>query len=114
MDEVEELCDSVIILDAGKIQAQGTILELKQRYGPSGDRLHLDQLPNYIPNEWIIDENNQYIQIPDRQQLIRLLERLEKDNIHYSLMNTTLDDVFLRLASSESSTQGNNFFGYFS
>ncbi|CAF0831884.1 unnamed protein product [Adineta ricciae] len=105
LDEVEELCDSVIILDAGKIQAQGTILELKQQYGPSGDRLHLDQLPNYIPNEWIIDENNQYVHIPDRQQLITLLKRLEKDNIHYSLMNTTLDDVFLRLASSESPTQ---------
>ncbi|UJR32205.1 hypothetical protein I4U23_019670 [Adineta vaga] len=100
LDEVEELCDSVIILDSGKIRAQGTILELKQQYGPSGDRLHLDILPDYIPKEWIIDETKHCIQIPNRKQLIEVLEKLEKENIHYSLMNTTLDDIFLKLTSS--------------
>ncbi|CAF1141149.1 unnamed protein product [Adineta steineri] len=103
LDEVEELCDSVIILDSGRIQAQGTILELKQQFGPAGDRIYLDVIPNYIPNEWIIDENKHYIQIPNRKQLIQLLVQLEKDNIQYSLVNITLDDIFLKLTSTSES-----------
>jgi len=103
LDEVEELCDSVIILDSGKIRAQGTILDLKQKFGPSGDRIYLDVIPSYIPKEWIINETNHYIQIPDRKQLIQLLEELERDNIPYSLVNITLDDIFLKLTSSSDS-----------
>ncbi|CAF0738146.1 unnamed protein product [Rotaria sordida] len=109
LDEVEELCDSIIILDSGKIRAQGTILDLKQQYGPSNDRLYLNIIPSYIQKEWIIDENNHYIQIPNRKQLILLLENLEKDNIQYSLVNVTLDDIFIKLtSSSESFSQDDN------
>ncbi|CAF3949678.1 unnamed protein product [Rotaria magnacalcarata] len=100
LDEVEELCDSIIILDAGKIRAQGTVLELKQQFGSPGDRLHLDKIPAYIPTEWIIDEKSQFIQVPNRQQLISLLEKLEQDSIKYSLENVTLDEIFLKLTSS--------------
>ncbi|UJR14570.1 hypothetical protein I4U23_001566 [Adineta vaga] len=100
LDEVEELCDSVIILDSGKIRAQGTVLELKRQFGPSGDRLHVDQIPSYIRNEWILDRTTNLIQIPDRKQLIDLLERLEQDNIKHSLQNITLDDIFIKLTSS--------------
>ncbi|CAF3499909.1 unnamed protein product [Rotaria socialis] len=103
LDEVEELCDSVIILDAGKIRAQGTILDLKQQYRTSGDRLHLATMPSYVPKEWIIDENSHYIQIPNRKELIQLLEHLENDKIQYSLVNVTLDDIFLKLTSSADS-----------
>ncbi|CAF0886578.1 unnamed protein product [Adineta steineri] len=109
LDEVEELCDSVIILDSGKIRASGTILELKRQFGPPGDRLHLAQIPSYIPNEWIVDENNHLIQIPNRHELINLLERLERDNIKYSLENTTLDDIFIKsISSSEVPSEENN------
>lgn len=109
LDEVEELCDSVIILDSGKIRAQGTILDIKQQYGPSGDRLCLDVIPSYVPKQWIIDEKNHYIQIPNRKNLISLLDNLEKDHIRYSLVNATLDDIFLTLtSSSDSSLKGKN------
>ncbi|CAF2826384.1 unnamed protein product [Rotaria sp. Silwood2] len=100
LDEVEELCDSIIILDAGKIRAQGTVLELKQQFGPPGDRLHLDKIPMYIPKEWIADEKNHFIQVPNRKALINVLEKLEQDNIKYSLENITLDDIFFKLTSS--------------
>ena len=100
LDEVEELCDSIIILDSGQIRAQGTILDLKQKFGPPGDRIYLDIIPSYIPKEWIINEDNHYIQIPNREELIHLIEQLEKDNIQYSLVNITLDEIFLKLTSS--------------
>jgi hypothetical protein len=68
----------------------------------------LDVIPSYISKEWIIDENNHFIQIPDRKQLIQLFEQLEKDNIKYSLANITLDEIFFKLiSSSESLSQGN-------
>lgn len=109
LDEVEELCDSVLILDSGKIRAQGTVLELKRQYGPSGDRLHLDFIPDYVSKQWIVDERASIIQVPDRKQLIQLLEKLEDDQIKYSLENVTLDDIFLKLTStSEGLLAGEN------
>ncbi len=108
LDEVEELCDSVLILDSGRIRAQGTVLELKQQFGPSGDQLHLEIMPTYIPKEWIINEQTHFIQIPNRKQLISLLKKLDQDNIKYSLENITLDDIFIKLTSStESFSSGN-------
>ena len=100
LDEVEELCDSVLILDSGKIRAQGTVLELKRQFGPPGDRLHLDFIPAYVPKHWIVDEKASSVQVPDRTQLIQLLEKLERDQIKYSLENVTLDEIFLKLTST--------------
>jgi len=106
LDEVEELCDSVLILDSGKIRAQGTVLELKRQFGPPGDRLHLEKIPAYVPKEWIINEQKHFIQIPDRKQLIYLIEKLDRDKIKYSLENITLDDIFLKLTSGSESLAG--------
>ena len=109
LDEVEELCDSVLILDSGKIRAQDTVLELKRQYGPSGDRLHLGVIPDYVPKQWIVDGRDSIVQVPDRRQLVQLLERLENDQIKYSLENVTLDDIFLKLTStSEGLLAGKN------
>lgn len=107
LDEVEELCDSIIILDSGRILAQGTILQLKQQFGPMGDRIYLDVIPSYIPQEWIVDEHHHYVQIPNRKQYIQLLERLENDQINYSLVNITLDEIFVQLISKEDASSAN-------
>jgi hypothetical protein len=63
----------------------------------------LDQIPTYIPRDWIINEQTHFIQIPNRKQLISLLKKLDRDNIKYSLENITLDDIFLKLTSSTES-----------
>ena len=112
LDEVEELCDSVIILDSGRMRTQGSILELKQQYARSTDRLHLDTIPSYVPRDWIIDEGNRLIEIPNRQQCIQLLGQLERDHIRYALKNVTLNDVFLQLtSSSDAPCQGKDGLG---
>ena len=98
LDEIEELCESVLILDCGHIRAQGTILELKTHFNPSGDRFYLESIPSYIPTEWRLDQHS--IQIPDRKQLLNYLNRFEQDQIEYSLNNPTLDEIYLQLASS--------------
>ena len=72
------MCDSVLILDSGKIRVQGTVLELTQQFGPAGDRLHLDFIPAYDPKQWIVDEKASSIQVPSRKQLIQLLEYRER------------------------------------
>jgi hypothetical protein len=71
----------------------------------------LDTIPSYIPQEWIINDNNHYIQIPNRKEFIHLLEQLEKDNILYSLLNITLDEIFIKLtSSSDLLSQGRKIF----
>jgi ABC-2 type transport system ATP-binding protein len=42
MEEVEELCDRVAIMDAGKIVASGTLAELAASHGGDGVELELD------------------------------------------------------------------------
>ncbi len=67
----------------------------------------MDVIPRYIPEDWIIDEKSHFIQVPNRKELIGVLDKLERDNIKYSLENITLDDIFLKLTSStESSSSG--------
>jgi ABC-2 type transport system ATP-binding protein len=42
MEEVEELCDRIAIMDAGKIVAQGTLAELAAKYDGGGTEIELD------------------------------------------------------------------------
>lgn len=100
LDEIEELCDALIILDAGRICAQGSMVDLKQQYIRSNDRLHLERFPPYLPREWMIDPDNHLIEVPNRKELVPFLERLERDQIRYTLKNTSLEDVFLQLTST--------------
>lgn len=111
LDEVEELCDSVMMLDSGRMRARGSILEFKQQCARKTDRLHMETIPSYVPREWIADEAKRLVEIPDRKRCIQLLERNERDHIRYALKNTTLNDVFLELsASSATSSQGKEDF----
>lgn len=52
MEEVEQLCDRILILDKGKILAQGTKESLKASVG-SGDRIVVDLEANQlVEEEW--------------------------------------------------------------
>ena len=115
MEEVEILCDRVIILDKGKIIAQGTNDELKElakiEEKVSVEVLKLDlkyvDAIKQFENVHAAAYNNHILQITYRQgknNLAELMEYLKEEQIHYNKIYSerpTLNDVFLELTGKE-------------
>ena len=115
MEEVEMLCDRVIILDKGKILATGTTDELKElakieekikvevndldcKYiGEIKDFKNVDEV-EYNRNMLLITYKK------GKNNLFDIMEYLKKENIKYSKIfseRPTLNDVFLELTGKE-------------
>lgn len=115
MEEVEILCDRIIILDKGKILAQGTSDELKElakieekvtvEINHLEDSMlekmkkieHIEEV-NYTGNTLVVTYNK------GENNLGNLIEFLKKENLGYSKIYSerpTLNDVFLELTGKE-------------
>ena len=115
MEEVEMLCDRVIILDKGKVIASGTCDELKELanidekinveiINLSNEILEkikkLDNIDNvtYFNNSLVISYKS------GKNNLVDLINFLNKQNVKYSKIfseRPTLNDVFLELTGKE-------------
>ena len=111
MEEVEILCDRVIILDAGKVIASVTIDELKSlakiEEKVSVEVLDLDE--EYIEkvrklkNVELVSYNKPILLVTykkGKNNLVELMEHLKKEKISYNKIfseRPTLNDVFLDL-----------------
>jgi ABC-2 type transport system ATP-binding protein len=108
LDEADQLADRIAVLDGGKIIAEGTADELKQKVGK--DRLELVIKGDFLKAVSLID--GEAVQKDEEARTIslaidegvkdikRILDLLEKENIAVegmSLHKPTLDDVFLQL-----------------
>lgn len=115
MEEVELLCDRVIILDKGKILAGGTCDELKELAGieekvtVEADGLQESDLAKIRCLE-NVDEaaySGNLLQVTyrkGRNNLVELIEHLKNENIEYRKIYSerpTLNDVFLELTGKE-------------
>lgn len=110
MDEADRLADTIVVIDKGKVIAEGTAPELKARVG--SDRLELtiaeassfekarQALDGDAPHS---DSKNRIISVAAKggvQELKQVLQRLEEAGVEVeslSLHRPTLDDVFLSL-----------------
>ena len=115
MEEVEILCDRVIILDKGKIIAEGTIDELKrlanieekvsiEAYDLTEDFLHsVSELKNVIEVKY----SDGLLTVSfkkGKSNLIDIIEYLKEKKINYNKIYSerpTLNDVFLELTGKE-------------
>ncbi len=115
MEEVEILCDRVIILDKGKIIAEGTIDELKrlanieekvtiEAYDLREDFLHnVTELKNVIEVKYA-DGLLTISFGKGKSNLIDIIEFLKEKKINYNKIYSerpTLNDVFLELTGKE-------------
>ena len=115
MEEVEMLCDRIIILDKGKIIAQGTSDELKGlanieekitvEINDIDDKL-LDEINNF-KNVCDVSLNTNVLQITYKKgenNLGELMEYLKNKKVTYNKIfseRPTLNDVFLELTGKE-------------
>lgn len=115
MEEAEILCDRIIILDKGKILAEGTSDELKalakieEKVTVEIKQLEQEQLEKIKKLENVDEvsysENNLVIQYQKGENnLGDLIEYLKQQNIKYNKIYSerpTLNDVFLELTGKE-------------
>ena len=115
MEEVEIICDRVIILDKGKILATGTCDELKELTKIEEkvivevnnlESKYIDKIKNLDNvDEVKYHENNLLVTYKKgKNNLVDLIEYLKNENIKYSRIYSerpTLNDVFLELTGKE-------------
>lgn len=115
MEEVEILCDRIIILDKGKVIASGTTDELKSLANIEEkisvetskiDGKHLLDIKK-LPNVSEVAFNNHTLQViytKGENNLTKFMDYLKKENIPYEKIfseRPTLNDVFLELTGKE-------------
>lgn len=115
MEEVEILCDRIIILDKGKIIASGTSDDLKkmanieEKISVEITNLNTDYIEKIKKLDNVQDvsyESNILLVIykKGKNNLVELMDYLKKENINYSKIfseRPTLNDVFLELTGKE-------------
>jgi len=111
LEEAQELCDRIVIMDEGKNMASGTLEELIDLVDPTeavhiafsepGDRVFnmIREIPGVVD---IQEENNHTVILltPPGHRLSALLEELKNHHISYTSLHSelpTLNDVFLKL-----------------
>ena len=115
MEEVEILCDRVIILDKGKILATGTTDELKRK-AKIEEKVTVevnDLVPGYIEkikelkNVDDVTYTNNVLLVTykkGKNNLVDMIDYLKKESINYNKIYSerpTLNDVFLELRGKE-------------
>ena len=115
MEEVEILCDRVIILDKGKILATGTNDELKKMANIEEkitievndlDKKYLEEIKNFKNIDSVTyNDNILFISYKKgKNNLVDMIEYLKDKKINYSKIfseRPTLNDVFLELTGKE-------------
>lgn len=115
MEEVEILCDRVIILDKGKIIASGSIDELKELAKIEEkitvdvnrlDTVYIEKIKE-LKNVDDVTYNSNILLITYKEgknNLVDMIEYLKKEKINYNKIYSerpTLNDVFLQLTGKE-------------
>lgn len=118
MEEADQLADNIVVIDGGKVIAEGTADELKAQVG--SDRLELtiakkssfSKAQKIVDGEGLqIDAENRTISISSKQgvgELREVLKQLDAAKIeveNVSLHRPTLDDVFLTLTGHTTSKE---------
>lgn len=100
MDEAEQLCDNVVIMDHGKIIESGTPKSLlKKHFKDIFIYLPKEQLSDELieTNEWTIIEDNVEIISANVEKTLALLIANKVSLEGLQVKSATLDDLFLKL-----------------
>lgn len=118
MEEADHLADNIVVIDNGKVIAEGTSDELKSKVGSDRLELTIDKKSSLEKAEEVIDgkvlkvdKEDRIVSIATKKgagELRQILEQLEAAKINVidvSLHRPTLDDVFLSLTGKGTSSE---------
>lgn len=121
LDEADQLADKIAVLDGGKIIAQGTADELKQKVGRDSLELKIADSSDFNAATRLFenmnartDEKTRTVTVSvdqgvhDIQKFLQIMQDNKIDVESLSLHKPTLDDVFLKLTGhqAEMSSEG--------
>lgn len=114
LEEADLLADHILVIDGGKVIAEGTSDQLKQKVGSERLELTIDKKSNFkkarkvMDGETLqVDEERRLLTVPNYDgagHLKSLLTQMEEAGIEIesiSLQKPTLDDVFLSLTGKQ-------------
>jgi len=117
LDEAQQLCDRVAIMDHGHIVAMGTTEEIIEQHG-SGERLEIhgeEKLADYIKSntdlqvEYNKAKREILITLRKKIDALAALAAAEQSGMEWGQIQTrqdSLDDVFVKLVSEPATEQG--------
>ncbi|GAA4685810.1 ABC transporter ATP-binding protein [Frondihabitans cladoniiphilus] len=111
MEEVERLCDRVILLKNGEAEAYGTIPEVQDQYGGTMIRLRssgdIPASPHYEVT--LRERNYAELTVTDGADEARILRDLVDAGVEvrgFETSKLSLDDIFLRVYGDENELEG--------
>jgi len=117
LEEADQLADRIVVIDGGKVIAEGTATELKSRVGKDrleisfGSAEHLTVVKQLLGKAVVDTNDKEYsatLVIDDINQDVKeVLDKLAKEKIAVTSLEVhkpTLDDVFLSLTGKQAAT----------
>ena len=107
IEEAENLCDEVAIIDDGKIIAQGSPNDLIESDGESHINITIDKWDNNILKNYKMIHKNNMLRIKSKnteRDIPNIINELAKSNISIHKLNinkANLEDVFIKLTGKK-------------
>ena len=98
MEEAAE-ADKIVILDSGRICAEGTPFELKEKYARDKLRLYTEKT---LAHDNLKKESFGYsAELKDTMQALEILDKVRGEITGFEVVGGTMDDVFLNAAGKK-------------
>ena len=101
MNQVEQLCDRLVLVDEGKVLLSGSLKEVRERFSSNQVLLQIEgDLPESLPEIEKIEKQGLYLRLTlkdgtDPQELLKhLIERGVKVD-SFEIATPTLDEIFI-------------------
>lgn len=106
MEEVERLCDRVILLKDGKAEAYGTIPEVQNRYGGTTIRMTYSGTIPRSPDYMVSTHERNYAELAvtdqvDEAAILRELIGAGVEVRNFTTSKVSLDDIFVQIYGDE-------------
>jgi ABC-2 type transport system ATP-binding protein len=106
MNEVEELCDRVFMINRGRNVLYGSLPEIKERFRSNAVILEYDGVLPELPGMTVRATSNQRVEIVFESNLPhqKILEELISRNViinRFEVATPTLNDIFIQVAGAQ-------------
>ena len=101
MDQVEKLCDSICLINRGRLVLQGALKEVKSRFGKNNVQIEYEGNGDFLQRNGLVKTYNNYgnyveaqlMPGADPQELLRLVMERARVN-RFELMEPSLEESF--------------------
>lgn len=102
MDTVEKLCDSICLIDRGKLVLEGNLKQIKAKFGKNNVQIEYEGDGNFLEKSSLVAAYNNYgnyVEVrmapgADPQQLLRAVAERSRIN-KFELMEPSLEEIFI-------------------